>query len=200
MKLRTGWLTGSGTIRANGAWSDSPNYGGAGGGGRIAIVLTGGDFSTWTGTNMARSTAGSGQSADSYGAAGTVYRQAAGVPDGAGIVFVDNGAIATNASFTSLPALSNQTENLRLSSWVVTNTTRLGLTTNCTIASLNLSTANSTLELGGWTLTVGALTVTNTVYSTGTYTPSEISRLTDAVGGGKVVVTGPPAGTMFLFR
>ena len=189
VKLRTGWLAGSGTIRANGA--NSTGVGGSGGGGRVAIVLTTGGFSTWTGTNTAYAGASSA-------AAGTVYRQEAGVADGAGTVIVDNGTLATNLTFTSLPAYLNKTEDLRLTSWVTTNKVRLGLTTNCAIASLNLSTTNCTLVLNGWTLTTSALTVTNKVYKSGEYTPADISLLTDSVGGGKVVVTG--AGTVIMIK
>jgi len=187
VKLRTGWLTGSGTIRANGGTTSGGN-GGSGGGGRVAIVLANGSFSTWTGTNTALGGTGAG-----YGSAGTVYRQATGVLDGAGTVIVDNGTTPTNASFTSLPALSNQTENLALSSWVVTNTTRLGLTTNCIIASLNLAKTTSTLELNGYTLNLSILTITNQSIGAGTWTAAQLGpRVTDRSGGAGRVIVSPP--------
>ncbi len=191
VNLRTGWLTGVGTIRANGTTSTSPSSG-SGGGGRVAVVLTGAgaDFATWTGTNTASGGGGTYQAA-----AGTVYRQAAGVADGAGTVLVNNGATATNATFTSLPAFLNQSENLNNTSWMTTNTVRLGLTTNSSVASLTLN-ANGSLELAGWTLTVNALTATNKSYRSGTYTPAEINLLTDRLGGGKLVVDGSPTVTV----
>lgn len=67
--LTTGWLEGSGTIRANGG-NRSGSFG-SGGGGRVAIVLTGAgaDFASWSGADTAY-----GGSAGRSGAAGTVYR------------------------------------------------------------------------------------------------------------------------------
>jgi len=84
--LTTGWLVSNGTIRANGGTSGVGGGNGAGSGGRVAIILTGAgaDFSSWSGTNVAY-TGSSGVN----GAAGTVYRAAAGIPAGAGTVIVD---------------------------------------------------------------------------------------------------------------
>ncbi len=193
VNLRTGWLTGNGTIRANGATSGASS---SGGGGRVAIVLTGAGaaFSTWTGANTASGGAGTYRAA-----AGTVYRQAAGDAAGAGTVIVNNGSTATNRTTTSLPAFLNRSENLTLTSWMTTNTARLGLTTNAAIASLTLN-ANGSMELAGWTLTTKELTVAGTQYPNGTYTPADIGALKDAVGGGKVVVYSPPRGTVILLR
>ena len=55
-------------------------------------------------------------------------------------------------------------------------------------------------ELAGWTLNVRALTVTNTVYENGVYTPAEISLLSDGAGGGKVVVYMAPQGSVWTIR
>jgi hypothetical protein len=187
--LRTGWLVGSGTIRAKGG-DTGWNNGGGGGGGRVAIVLTGSGagFSSWTGSNVASGGVATGGGVSA--AAGTVYRQTSGLVSAAGTVTVDNGSTTTNVTFTSLPASSSSTESISNTVWVTTNKTRLGLVANASIDSLTLST-NGYLELSGYTLTVNALTVTNLSYAPGIYTPVQISRLTDAVGGGRLVVATP---------
>jgi len=194
--LTTGWLTGGGTIQGNGGASTGSGNGG--GGGRVAIVLTGAgaDFSTWTGSNTAY-----GGATGKSGAAGTVYRLAAGTTPGAGTIIVNNGATGTNAAFTPLPAFSNSTENIGKTLWMSTNYARLGLVASTNIASLTLNT-NGFLELSGNILTVKALTVTNKVYKSGTYGPHDtsISALTDSGSGGKVIVNAGMKGTTVWLR
>ncbi len=184
--------TTTGVIRANGGTSGSSGW--SGGGGRVAIILTGADFTSWKGANTAYGGTG-GKTA----AAGTVYREAANVGAGAGTVIVDNNNTTTNATYTPLPAFSNSTENIGKTLWVTTNKVRLGLATNTAIVSLTLNTSG-VLELNGKTLTVKALTITNKVYASGIYGPlfTLIPALTDSGSGGKVVIT--PKGTMFCFR
>ena len=196
VNLTTGWLTGSGTIQTTGGGNG--NAVGDGSGGRVAIVLTGAgaDFSTWTGINTAY-----GSATFKQAAAGTVYRAAAGISAGSGTVIVNNGNTATNATYTPLPAFSNSTENISKTIWMTTNKARIGLVANTNIASLTLN-VNGYLELGGYTLTVKALTVTNKVYKSGTYGPHEtpISPLTDSGAAGKVIVNAGLGGTTLLFR
>ena len=190
--LTTGWLTGGGMIRANGGTAGM----GGGSGGRIALILTGAgaDFTSWNGTNTAR-----GGATATPVAAGTVYRQVKANAAGAGTVIVDNGTSAINTTLTTLPAFTNSMENISNTVWVTYNNARLGLVTNAVTASLTLN-ANDSLELGGYTLTVKALTVTNKVYKSGIYTAANISLLTDGMGGGKVIVNAPVKGTGVFFR
>ena len=56
------------------------------------------------------------------------------------------------------------------------------------------------LELNGKTLTLNALTITNKVYISGTYTAAQLGGVlvTDAVGGGKVIINA--RGTAAFFR
>ena len=114
---------------------------------------------------------------------------------------MNNGNTATNATYTPLPAFSNSTENISKTIWMTTNKARIGLVANTNIASLTLN-VNGYLELGGYTLTVKALTVTNKVYKSGTYGPHEtpISPLTDSGAAGKVIVNAGLGGTTLLFR
>ncbi len=199
IRLRTGYLSGNGTIRANGG-NTTWDKGTAGGGGRVGIILTGSgaDFGSWSGLTLAYGGAATGGSG-LHAAAGTVYRQTAAQAVGAGTVIVNNSTTARNTTFTSLPAFKDSTEDIRKTAWETANNARLGLATNATIEGLTLTT-NGRLELAGWTLNVRSLTVTGTVYKNGVYTPTEISLLTDAVGGGKVVVFKPAPGTLILMR
>ena len=73
------------------------------------------------------------------------------------------------------------------------------MVTNATISSLTLN-ATSCLELSGKTLTVNALTITNKVYNSGIYTAAQLGGVlvTDAVGGGKVIINA--RGTAAFFR
>ena len=186
--LTTGWLIGSGAVRANGGST-------GGSGGRVAIILTGAgaNFNLWTGANTATG---------NIAAAGTVYRQEPANLAGAGTVIVDNGSIATNLAFTCLPAFSGSSESLSQTMWVVTNKTRLGLVANVVIASLNLATTNSYLELAGCTGMVSFLTITNHLYKNGIYSASALGGLVaDSSGGnGRVVVYSPPRGTLISVR
>jgi len=187
-------MAGSGSINADGG--KGGHDAGGGGGGRIAVVLSGSDnFGGVTFSALGGDRGGTGSSRP--GAAGTIYRAGASIPAGAGTVTVNNGSRDSGTTYTALPAFSNSTEIIANTAWSTTNNARIGMTTNTTIASLTLNTGGS-LELAGWTLTVKALTVTNRVYKGGVYTPADINRLTDGVGGGKVVVqTG---GTVVTFR
>ena len=199
--LTTGWLNGSGTIRANGETGSSGlDTRGSGGGGRVAIILTGTDasLSNWTGTNSAY---GGSTGPATPGAAGTVYLQVAGTPAGAGTVVVDNQNTAVNETFTPLPAFSNSTENLTLTKWAARNNGRIGLVTNAAIWSLTLN-SNSYLELAGSTLTTTYLTITNGVRRPSVYTAAELGgQVSDSSGGnGRVIVTGDRRGTCLIVK
>ncbi|MBF0245357.1 MAG: hypothetical protein HQL31_08805, partial [Planctomycetes bacterium] len=86
--LRTGYLSGSGNLRADGAAGSGE---GAGGGGRVALILTGNsaDFSGHSGENSAYG--GEATEAGEGGAAGTVYRQTRAQTAAGGELIIDNG-------------------------------------------------------------------------------------------------------------
>jgi hypothetical protein len=151
--LTTGTLLGSGTIQANGArgWNDGLNCG-SGGGGRIAVILTGsGDFG---GVGIQ---ARGGANGAYSGGAGTVYRATASQGGGRGTVMVDNDGMVMNG-YAELPgqlspSLSNELDHAIL---VLTNTnTRLALTAPATVGNLVIYT-NAYLALGSWDLTVNS--------------------------------------------
>ena len=166
---------------------------GGGGGGRISVVLTNAaSFSSFTGAM----TAYGGAVAGHFGTAGTVYRK---TPADAGFVIIDNNNVLPDKTWvtTGFPSQNYLTENLKLTQWTIQNRGWPQLTTNLTLKSFTLA-ANTRLELGGYTLTLSALTVTGVVYKSGTYTTNSTSIFTDAIGGGKVVVTSQ--GTAAFFR
>ena len=149
--LITGGLAGAGTIHANGGAAYSLNgASGAGGGGRVSVNLTAAESFG----NVALQARG-GLNGSASGGAGTVYRATASQAGGRGTVTINNEGMTLNG-FTELPAqlspgLSNELEHATL---VVTNTnTKLVATTSATVGDVLVYT-NTTLVLGGSTLTV----------------------------------------------
>jgi len=120
-------ISGSGTISADGEVAHNSYPGG--GGGRVAVILTGGGatFSGYTGAIQALG--GNSPSANYDGAAGTVYRRTGSEVEGAGVVTVDNAALAAaSASRTILPPNSGGVTNDLIGiSMVVTNKGHLGV-------------------------------------------------------------------------
>lgn len=105
--LTTGSLSGNGTVTAAGGIGTS--VGGAGGGGRVALILTGAssDFTNWHGETTAYGTIGSGSTAFSVGfsAAGTVYLQA-GSGDST-LVVDNNGLFIGDTRYTLMPVATD---------------------------------------------------------------------------------------------
>ncbi|MFC1462566.1 hypothetical protein ACFLQU_03065, partial [Verrucomicrobiota bacterium] len=107
--------------------------------------------------------------------------------------------ITTTTAYAALPAFKTSLEDIIGTCWVVTNNTRVALVTNAAIERLELNTG-TVLELAGWTLDVRTMAVDGTPVENGTYTPAEINLLSDAIGGGKVVVFMPPQGTVITIQ
>jgi hypothetical protein len=87
VRIRAARLVGKGTIRANGEHSTA-NCFAQGGGGRISVVLTDGDFAAFSGTILALGGFGATQNCFG-GGCGTVYLQSAAQADGTGVVRLD---------------------------------------------------------------------------------------------------------------
>lgn len=123
-------LAGNSTVAANG--TNAYRYGGAGGGGRIAVYYTNNtssiSYQAYGGTQ--------GGSGGNIGAAGTIYQK----PDSSnGTVIVNNGNRNAGAKKTaSLPA------SLSIATLDILNYGRLHFTTSITATTINLS-ANATL-------------------------------------------------------
>jgi hypothetical protein len=194
--IRTGTLSGSGTVDAS-AGSASGTAGA--GGGRIAVVLTHGDT---FGSVTLTAHGGDGGGTDMEGAAGTVYIQLASDPDGAGSVYVANDNLTTNKVFTPLPAFATANENLTNTLWIARNQGKVGLVADAEIGSLELETAGY-LELAGYTVTLARLIIDGEEVHWGEYQAGDAelgARVTDTVGGGWVIIPSPPLGTVIMIR
>lgn len=153
--LITGALTGNGQMIASGRGNtDGTDSSGAGGGGRVAVVLTASDSFG----NVRISAPGLRDSSNAAGAAGTVYLQTQGQAEGEGSLVIDNaGAGISYVTCTLMPepsAYNSAPDLSRLAAIVVTNGGVLGLNTNTVydFGAGNLrthGTANSTIMING---------------------------------------------------
>ena len=138
--LSTGWLTGSGTIRANGGTGANTAWGG-GSGGRVAIILTGSgaDFVPWAGgTNTAY---GASVGGFSPAAAGTVYRK---TQAGVDALIIDNNNVATYGQLSTY----------------VTNALNLNSFSNVVVSHKGILgvMGNTTVDFNTWSLTTSGPT------------------------------------------
>lgn len=158
--ITAGSLMGSGDIQANGG-NYMGNYGG--GGGRVALVLTGSgaDFAQYSGAATAYG--GRIDAIDGImttpqvpaAGAGTVYLQTAAEGDRRGTLVIDNdGGFGANY-VTDLPAdVLADPKELRRVNVEVRNGGTLRLIDNATIGDLHLLGANTRLNLNSNTLTI----------------------------------------------
>ncbi len=155
--LTTTALQGNGMIRAYPpAFSpSSAQYGG--GGGRIAVYLTG---SSSFGSVAMRAWGHSVNRAAPYpGAAGTVYRQTAAQGAGRGTLMVDNNiaqSTSTNITTQLPPVIQTPPDDLRYVTLVMTNRARVELTGDLRMGDLLIAGANPRLHLRGYTLRLQA--------------------------------------------
>jgi len=148
--ITTGTISGAGTIRANGG-SISTAYGG-GGGGRVAIILTGSnaDFGNF-GAATVTAYGGDAPGAASNGAAGTVYTETAAqhAAPGSGVLTIDNNNLSTESYVTTLMRETNPsgtvvgTDLTKFSQVIVKGKGNLGLDSDDTFNFANLSCPTS---------------------------------------------------------
>jgi hypothetical protein len=145
--VTAGTLSGGGIISANGgsAYAD-------GGGGRIALVVTGSgaDFSRFTGTISSYG----GNASAARGGAGSIYRQCAAERTGRGTVWVNNGNTTGRRNTDVPPGADYVTGEVDFSPFHVTNAATLRLTNHFTVGDIRLDSTHAYLDLGFWTLTV----------------------------------------------
>lgn len=187
--ITTGDLTGGGTVQASSLTSDGGRA--YGGGGRIAVILSeaGATFGTFDTNGVIQATSnGTGTSA---GAAGTVYREAAGEAGGYGSLYIDNDTIDASTAVTPVPPSHGLEDDLTNVSFFVLDTADMALTGDLAIADLDV---DGTLHLDGYALEVQSLAVGETAYDPGTYAASDFtSGVEDSVGGGTITVIPEPA-------
>lgn len=135
VNLTTATLAGEGLLQANGGLGTTVG----GGGGRIAVKLTGGNSFG----NVSMTAYGGGSQ---YGAAGTVYRQTALQGYGGGDLIIDNNGYTTSADVTTM--ISSNVSGAAVGSVSVVNRGRLMVHTNgvLSISGSLTNDANSTFS------------------------------------------------------
>jgi hypothetical protein len=193
VNMTAGALTGTGVIRANGGKRGSRNTNGSGGGGRIAVRLTG--STTLDGVSLEAYGGGSAP----YGAAGTRYVCTPDDPTDGGRVTFDNGGNATlTNSFAALPGA----DDLSAAVVVVTNAgTRVNLSADARCRDLTLFDG-VVFNLAGRTLQTERLTIDGIRYPAGTFPASALPAevIDEDLDTGQIVILGNRAGTVILVR
>jgi len=194
--FRTGTLTGSGSISANGgqdAWH------GGGSGGRLAVILTrpGAEFDAFAVANLTTYGTPSQHHGRNGGAgtgcaAGTVYLETSRDGVGGGRVIVDNNGFEATDSRTTLPSALNPRERLEDTRWFVQNGATVALVTNAQVGAIAVS-EDAVLDLGAYTLKTRALTLGGTNCQPGVYGAEDLGyRLVTGTGRVAVQLPGAP--------
>ncbi len=170
--ITAGTISGTGRVVAE-AGSKQAVRGSAG---RIAVKLTspGADFSSFSGAISASGRVlGSGGPADS--SAGTVYLQTAADGEKGGTVYIAMSAgnqAANNTNTTEMVSLGyggDAIADYKKVKYVVRDYGRAAVNADMNAASIEIADANSSLDLGGHTLTVKSATVNGVRLATGAY-------------------------------
>lgn len=196
VNIRAKSLSGEGSITANSA----VNTAGTGGGGRVAIRLTDGEFGTkgvFAAIEAKGATQASGTAAtSSSSSAGTVYLESGSDRERAGQIYVDNDGTVATTAVTPFPAaasagLSDAADDFASSELFVRNRGYVKFFANLRLASLVLD-ATGRIDLNGKTITVARGEIGTAVLRAGsTYQKSALgANVFDSVGGGKIVVQG----------
>lgn len=214
--ITAGRLAGAGSITANGGcylWQRGP-------GGRIAVKLTstGADFANFSGTIKASGRArndnykGSGDAS-----AGTVYLQTGAEGDKSGTICIGQSlaesyygtdGVSGNTNTTEMVSLGyggDDVRDYRRVKYVVRDYGRAAVNVDMQAASIEISDANSFLDLEGHLLVVTSARVAGRNVPSGTYTAAQLASLgfsqvvdTADGAGGTLVVHG--RGTVFIVK
>ena len=187
-------IAGTGSLKADGfASGDSSKL--SGGGGRIAIRLTGKDatFDNFPLANITADGAIKNNDVRSMSSAGTIYLQSGNEAEGAGTILVKSANSAITCP-TPIPSLKYGGKNdvLKSAKLSVEKYGRVWLADSVRMASVTIDNT-AKLDLNGKTLNVAAATVNGVRLAPGFYTTDSeqvAAVLLDSVGGGQLVVTG----------
>lgn len=207
INITCGSITGSGTIDA----TTQSAYGGTqGGGGRVAIRLTGVD-SDFTSYPLSRITV---TQSGSQSSGGTIYLQTATESENCGTVYIKGDAGNTAKQLTPFPSPAGGGENDDFSraKLKIVNNGKVILSTDVKVRELEIGNAG-VMDFNGKVLTTGIATLiksdgsTSAKLTSGTYTAAQLNELTgttvytDSVGGGSLVVqSGSNSGLVIFFR
>ena len=193
-------LSGTGTFSADTASGSS----GSGGGGRIAVRLTGGSFADGAETNFfacGATVVKNGESSDRSSSAGTVYLQGSVDGEKGGTIYVRNDGNALNVNtYTPLPAGVTKADvepdaaaDFRKASLVVGDAARVKLFADLKMVELNLE-ADTALDLNGRIFTATTAHVGGVNVPPGTYTPASTLAIGDGTLGDYLADTADGAG------
>ena len=205
-----GTLAGSGKISAScGSWSVGSIYG-TGGGGRIAIRLTGADIGSngiWTNIVATGSTVISNTTlaanVDYSSSGGTVYLQGKNAAEGAGRIVVRNdGNPKNNKAVTAIPAAlyGDAPEAFKRATLSIEACGRVLAAADLRMEALEIE-AGSVIDLRGRHIVVRECHLNKHSIGMGTFTansPEVQSYVIDSAGGGSVQILG--AGTVIVIR
>ena len=177
-------LDGAGRIEANG---NSRNYqaadsSSAGGGGRVAVRLTGAGetFSdAWVSKINAKGYYSSKITASFSSSAGSVYLQDGRQAEGAGTIIIRNtGDTANNVAVTELPSLKagGEEDNFRRASLSIEAAARVQLFADVKMSALEMADGTA-LDLNGHAYTVRTAHVAGKKVAPGTYTAAQMQAL-----------------------
>ncbi len=176
--LSTASISGSGSVAAKGGDSTGGSNTGDGGGGRIAVVLTGtgNTFSGYTGSFNAQP--GTGGASSAHASAGTIYLQTGDQASGEGQVIIDS--FDRNGDTVDDQATVLTSEDLSGSELLLRQKGIVKLTGNQEIGALDMA-GGTQLALNGYTLTINQAksqaTLNGTIYldapRTQTYDPQQ---------------------------
>ena len=199
--ITAGRLAGAGSITANGGcylWQRGP-------GGRVAVKLTssGADFSSFSGTIEASGRArNDGYKGPGDASAGTVYLQTGAEGDKSGTIgigqslaesYYGTGGVSSNTNTTEMVSLGyggDDVRDYRRVKYVVRDYGRAAVNVDMQAASIEISDANSFLDLEGHLLVVTSARVAGRNVPPGTYTAAQLETL----GFSQVVDTADGAG------
>lgn len=207
INITCGNIEGSGLINV----TTQSGYGGTqGGGGRVAIRLTGVD-SDFTSYPLSRITV---TQSGSESSGGTIYLQTAAESENCGTVYIKGDTGNTATCLTPFPSLAGGGENDDFSKAKIkiVNNGKVILSADAKVRELEMGNVG-VMDFNGKVLTTGIATLiksdgsASAKLTSGIYTAAQLNDLTgttvytDSVGGGKLVVTGATkAGLKIILR
>ena len=207
INITCGNIEGSGLINV----TTQSGYGGTqGGGGRVAIRLTGvdSDFTSYPLSRISVTQSGSESSG------GTIYLQTAAESENCGTVYIKGDTGNTATCLTPFPSLAGGGENDDFSKAKIkiVNNGKVILSAGVKVRELEMGNVG-VMDFNGKVLTTGIATLiksdgsASAKLTSGIYTAAQLNDLTgttvytDSVGGGKLVVTGATkAGLKIILR
>lgn len=204
-------LTGSGTIRADGAAGYVGTYPrtgwhmqGPSGGGRVAVRLTGKTAAfddAWLAKITAKGVTATGTPKSDtvntnliYSSAGSVYLQTAKDGEKKGMIYIRNDGKSENVAYTSIPvaAEGDSAKDLRHASFSLLDCANVRFFDSVTIGRV-VAGADSRIDLNGQDVVVAGLKSPAGAVTCGTYSAAKgnlPSFVSDSVGTGSLTVSG----------